>query len=503
MAAAALVLPAVPITPPDYHRIVSDRLKIPDDRTLPIPVGLLACQRDPLLKELLSTVVSCNVHQPEQSQTNNKKKSSAPAEKLFEVILHDTVLFPVGGGQPSDIGILRTANGDEYEVVEVLRRGGHAVHFVKPKDGQVPGLEVGAQVTAALGEAGFSRRLDHMCMHTSQHLLSALLESELKLPTLSWALTSYPTPSYVELQRPLTLEEVARIQARAHALAYEGRKVHVEVEPLDSENHPGVVTLKSGRSVGKALPSDYTGGVKRTIIIDGVDRNPCCGTHLPSLHNLQLFLLPQTESLARGSTSTSRLFFLCGPRLHEHLATTHALLTETAGIMSCGIPLVPARVSQVIEERRRVDRRAEELEFELARVVADGLLKEMQTSEATHFVKHYHRTDDPARALGFLQSIATSFIAGASNTSDSNPSSRSYTIVSTSTPAEKRSTNVCTVLVLGSDDACTKTAGDALKAQLGVKGGGRGVRWSGKWTGVWRETKEGATVEEILKGIQN
>ena len=111
-------------------------------------------------------------------------------------------------------------------------------------------------------------------MHTSQHLLSALLETHLDLPTLSWALTSFPTPSYVELPRSLTLEEISRIQTIAHRLAYEATPVHVEVEPLDNVNHPGVVTLESGRTVGKALPQDYTGGVKRTVVIEGVDRNP-------------------------------------------------------------------------------------------------------------------------------------------------------------------------------------------------------------------------------------
>ncbi|KAL5487858.1 hypothetical protein ACEPAI_5966 [Sanghuangporus weigelae] len=496
MASAALVLPVVPVTPPDYHRIISDRLRIPDDKSLPVPVGLLACQRDPLLREIATTVVSCNTHKIEQSQTNNKKKrSSAAQEKLFEVVLHDTVLFPEGGGQPSDIGLIRSASGEEYQVIEVKRRGGHAIHFVKPKDDQVIGLEVGSHVIAALGADGYMRRLDHMCMHTSQHLLSALLETELNLPTLSWALTSYPTPSYVELTRSLTLEEIAQIQAKAHKLAYEGRRVHVEVEPLDSENHPGVATLEGGRTVGKALPGDYTGGIKRTVIIDGVDKNPCCGTHLPSLYNLQLFILPQTESLARGNTSTSRLFFLCGPRLHAHLATSHALLTDVAGILSCGTPVVPARVSQVIEERRRVDKRAEELEFELARIIAEGLLGEMNNSGDPTFVKHYHRTDDSARALGFLQSIASALITG-------SPAQAKYALVLTSSPVEKRSTSVTTVLVLGSDDERTKTMGDALKTQLGVKGGGRGVRWSGKWTGVWKEGKEGATVEEILKTAQ-
>ena len=111
-------------------------------------------------------------------------------------------------------------------------------------------------------------------MHTSQHLLSALLETQLDLPTLSWALTTFPSPAYVELPRSLSLDEITRIQAIAHSLAYEGRKVHVEVEPLEEENRPGVATTTTGRTVGKALPSDYTGGVKRTVIIEGVDRSP-------------------------------------------------------------------------------------------------------------------------------------------------------------------------------------------------------------------------------------
>jgi len=126
-------------------------------------------------------------------------------------------------------------------------------------------------------------------MHTSQHLLSALLETRLNLPTLSWSLTTSPTPCYVELGRSMTVNEISSIQDEANRLVFEGRQVHVEVEELDMAN--GVPKLESGREVGRGLPSDYTGGVKRVVVIDGVDRNPCCGTHLPSLHNLQLFLL--------------------------------------------------------------------------------------------------------------------------------------------------------------------------------------------------------------------
>jgi len=135
-----------------------------------------------------------------------------------------------------------------------------------------------------------------MTLHTSQHLLSALLETRLNLPTLSWSLTASPAPCYIELPRSMTVEEITTIQDEANRLVFEGRKVHIEVQELDMSQEPGIPKLASGREVGKGLPSDYTGGVKRVVVIDGVDRNPCCGTHLPSLHNLQLFRIAKCES---------------------------------------------------------------------------------------------------------------------------------------------------------------------------------------------------------------
>lgn len=112
-------------------------------------------------------------------------------------------------------------------------------------------------------------------MHTSQHLLSALLETRLNLPTLSWSLTSFPQPCYVELPRGMSQDEIESIQSEANKLVFEGRRVHVEVQELDLQTDPQTVEkLGNGRAIGKALPDDYTGGVKRVVVIDGVDRNP-------------------------------------------------------------------------------------------------------------------------------------------------------------------------------------------------------------------------------------
>lgn len=71
-----------------------------------------------------------------------------------------------------------------------------------------------------------------------------------------------------------------------------------------------------------------------------------------------------------------------------------------------------------------------------------------------------------------------------------------YIVVLSSSPSTQTATSTSTVLVFGLDEGKVKEAGDALKTKLNVKGGGKG-RWSGKFTGVWRE-KESRAVEEAL-----
>ncbi|KAI0729323.1 ThrRS/AlaRS common domain-containing protein [Fomitopsis betulina] len=485
MATAAVLSPSS--TPHSYHRIVSSTLQVPTDHKFSIPVGLLACQRDPLLRELATTVVSATVLQAPTSPSNGRKSkkqkaSPTPAEPLIEVILHDTVIFPEGGGQPSDVGVLTSPDGELWGIIEVKRHGGHAVHYVRSKDpSSDSALHVfspGAKVGVVLGDQGWKRRLDHMCMHTSQHLLSAILDTR-NLPTLSWSLTAWPTPSYVEIPRSLSADEIESVQDEANRLVFEGRSVHVEVEELRDANKPDQEKLQSGRNVGKALPADYTGGVKRTVIIDGVDRSPCCGTHLPTIHNLQLFLVPHTEALARASTTSARLYFFAGPRLLHHLGTTHALLARTATTLSAGVPQVPERVAQVVDERKCAGKRANDVEAELAGLLARDLAGAI----------------DAGTGARFLNTISMAFAKEAATRQNVPP----WIIVLSSSPSTQTAASTSTVLIFGSDEAKVKEAGDVLKAKLNVKGGGKG-RWSGKFTGVWRE-KENKVVKEALVAL--
>lgn len=129
---------------------------------------------DPLLRSLDTTVVSCNVVKPppgDKSKKSAKKAVSAPVlpdETMLHVQLHDTVIFPEGGGQPTDIGTVTIkADASCWQVLQAKRHGGHAVHYIRIKDGDeeaaIRAFSPGVEVTVALGEEGYERRYDHVC----------------------------------------------------------------------------------------------------------------------------------------------------------------------------------------------------------------------------------------------------------------------------------------------------------------------------------------------------
>ena len=84
------------------------------------------------------------------------------------MILHDTIIFPEGGGQPTDTGLITmTSDASVWQVVQAKRHGGHAVHYVKVQSGHDVESALltfcpGAKVTVSLGQEGYDRRYDHV-----------------------------------------------------------------------------------------------------------------------------------------------------------------------------------------------------------------------------------------------------------------------------------------------------------------------------------------------------
>lgn len=84
------------------------------------------------------------------------------------IALDKTLFYPVGGGQPSDTGMLIASDDTALDVTEVVKRDGVIWHRLAENHG----LEKGREVT---GRIDWTRRNWFMRLHTASHILSRLL----------------------------------------------------------------------------------------------------------------------------------------------------------------------------------------------------------------------------------------------------------------------------------------------------------------------------------------
>ncbi|MBN3308747.1 AASD1 protein, partial [Amia calva] len=251
-----------------------------------------------------TVVVSCCP--AELKLENNGKKEKI---KGFNVTLQDTILFPEGGGQPDDRGLI-----GEVPVLRVTREGAEAVHFVESA------LEVGSAVPLRVD---WERRFDHMQQHSGQHLITAIADSKFGYKTTSWELGRQR--SVIELDTPSVkpgemeeLEAVVNEKIRAH--------IPVTVQLLSADD-PTVEKVRS-----RGLPDDHAGPI-RIVDIKGIDANMCCGTHVSNLSHLQMIKILGTE---KGKKNKTNLIFLAGRRVLKFVERSFSTERALTSLLKTG-----------------------------------------------------------------------------------------------------------------------------------------------------------------------
>ncbi|PWA14154.1 hypothetical protein CCH79_00016754 [Gambusia affinis] len=282
------------------------------------------CQRDCYMKEFVTAVVSCCPAELKQ-EVNGKKETL----KGFNVLLQDTILFPEGGGQPDDHGLI-----GEVPVLRVTRQGPDAVHFVTSP------VEVGQEVRVTVD---WERRFDHMQQHSGQHLITALADAMFGYKTTSWYIIGSVSPdlgrhrSTIELDTPSVkavqlqeLEEAVNEKIRAG--------IPVGVQLLDLSD-PAVEKVRS-----RGLPDDHAGPV-RIIDMEGIDANMCCGTHVTNLSHLQVTPITQTQTSAevikllgteKGKKNKTNLIFLTGNRVLKYVEKSYSTERSLVSLLKTG-----------------------------------------------------------------------------------------------------------------------------------------------------------------------
>ena len=189
------------------------------------------------------------------------------------VELEETAFYHLGGGQPSDKGTLNWKDGES--IVYDVRKKNRIRHMV---EGDLP--EVGDSVE---GKLNWNRRYTHMRMHTSQHLVSAIVSDLYGADTVGNQIGS--DKSRIDF-KPLKLNMNEIDDLIDLTNKYIAKDISVNISEANRSDLEGNPEIRSSMSSGlwKLLPKSVTR--LRVISIGEIDVCPCAGTHVRSLKEI-------------------------------------------------------------------------------------------------------------------------------------------------------------------------------------------------------------------------
>lgn len=204
------------------------------------------------------------------------------------IVLDRTVFYPQGGGQAGDAGELVLADGTRVAIADTRKhkeRPGAVLHLPAPG---APLPAVGSVVTARIDVA---RRNAHRRFHTATHLLCALIPHPVDGCSITAGYARLDFHMTEPLDKDTLSDGIARLVAGAHPV----RQRWISEAELDA--NPGLV-----RSMSVQPPRGL--GRIRVIDIEGVDLQPCGGTHVANTAEIGRVVVTKIE---KKSAQTRRV----------------------------------------------------------------------------------------------------------------------------------------------------------------------------------------------------
>ena len=197
------------------------------------------------------------------------------------IVLDRTVFYPRGGGQAGDSGALVRGDGSAIAITDTVKgeAPGEILHVAATP------LDSGESVTARID---WERRHRHMRFHTATHLLCAIVPH----PTNGCSITADYARLDFDMVEPLDRDHLERELARLVAEAHDIRTIWISDEELDAK--PELVrtmSVKPPRGVGRV----------RLLEIDGVDLQPCGGTHVANTREIGALRIAKIEKKSARS----------------------------------------------------------------------------------------------------------------------------------------------------------------------------------------------------------
>jgi alanyl-tRNA synthetase len=276
------------------------------------------------------------------------------------IVLNQTPFYAESGGQVGDTGVM-TGEGVRFRVTETQKKLGDLfVHQGIVEQGTLkPG-------TALLLEVDHKRRASIRAHHSATHLLHEALRQVLGDHIAQRG--SLVAPDRLRFDfvhpKPITPEELARIEDIANDVVLENDEVTTRLMAVDDARDAGARALFGEKygdevrvvSMGKTARAQGSNALGWSVEL-------CGGTHVRRTGDIGLISVTGESAVASG---VRRIEALTGNHARHHANEAMQLAKTAAGELRTTLEEMPARITALMEERKKLERDLAETRKRLA-----------------------------------------------------------------------------------------------------------------------------------------
>jgi|TARA_B110000444_G_scaffold101000_1_gene95483 misacylated tRNA(Ala) deacylase len=176
------------------------------------------------------------------------------------IILDKTIFYPEGGGQPGDIGKIRY-NGKNIEIIGTRYQNKNIVHLIEKNNF----LKINDKIDINLN---WDIRYSHMKVHTCLHLLCSIIPAPVTGGSIGDARGRLDFDIDIKPDKELILKQLNDLLNQDHLISIN------EITDDELDQNPELIRTMSVK------PPRGSGKIRMISIGDGIDYQPCGGTHV-------------------------------------------------------------------------------------------------------------------------------------------------------------------------------------------------------------------------------
>src|SRR5256886_2753560 len=266
------------------------------------------------------------------------------------IVLNQTPFYAESGGQVGDTGMM-TGEGVRFRVTDAQKKAGDLfVHLGTVEQGALnPG-------SALLLEVDHARRASIRANHSATHLLHEALRQVLGDHIAQRGSLVAPDRLRFDFahNKPITADELRRIEDIANDVVLENDEVTTRLMAVDDARDAGARAL-FGEKYGDEVRVVSMGksGREHGSNALGWSVELCGGTHVRRTGDIGLISVTGEGAVSSG---VRRIEALTGNHARHHANDTIALAKTAASELRTSIEDVPARITSLLEERKKLER---------------------------------------------------------------------------------------------------------------------------------------------------